>query len=32
MKTIDGREYYYLQWRQGDRVKNQYVAPVSPAS
>jgi hypothetical protein len=31
-KTIDGREYYYLQWREGDRVKSQYVAPVSPAS
>jgi len=31
-KTIDGRDYYYLQWREGDKVKSQYVAPVSPAS
>jgi hypothetical protein len=29
---VDDREYYYLQWREGDRVKSQYVAPVSPAS
>lgn len=31
-KTIDERDYYYLQWREGDRVKSQYVAPVNPAS
>jgi hypothetical protein len=30
-KTIDGRDYYYLQWREGDKVKSQYVGPVSPA-
>lgn len=30
-KTIDDREYYYLQWREGEKVKSQYVAPVSPA-
>lgn len=30
-KTIDGRDYYYLQWREGDSVKSQYVAPVTPA-
>ncbi|MBX0288611.1 hypothetical protein [Haloarcula salinisoli] len=30
-KTINGREYYYLQWRDGDKVKSQYVAPVDPA-
>lgn len=30
-KTIDDRDYYYLQWREGDSVKSQYVAPVSPA-
>jgi len=29
-KTIDDREYYYLQWREGERVKSQYVAPGSP--
>lgn len=30
-KTIDEREYYYLQWREGERVKSQYVGPVEPA-
>jgi len=31
VKTIDEREYYYLQWREGEQVKSQYVAPVSPS-
>jgi hypothetical protein len=31
IKTIDGRDYYYLQWREGDTVTSQYVAPASPA-
>jgi len=31
-KTIDDRDYYYLQWREGDSVKSEYVAPVTPAS
>lgn len=31
-KTIDDREYYYLQWREGEKVKSQYVAPVTPKS
>jgi len=30
-KTIDGRDYYYLQWREGSDIKSQYVAPVTPA-
>jgi hypothetical protein len=30
-KTIDGRDYYYLQWREGDKITSQYVAPVTPA-
>ncbi|QIO24421.1 hypothetical protein [Haloarcula sp. JP-L23] len=30
-KTIDDRDYYYLQWREGDAVKSQYVGPVTPA-
>ncbi len=30
-KTINRREYYYLQWREGKKVKSQYVAPVDPA-
>ena len=29
-KTIDERDYYYLQWREGDTVTSQYVAPVDP--
>lgn len=29
-KTIDERDYYYLQWREGEKVKSQYVAPVNP--
>lgn len=30
-KRIDGRDYYYLQWREGDKIKSEYVAPVIPA-
>ncbi|WP_336330923.1 hypothetical protein [Haloarcula sp. CGMCC 1.2071] len=30
-KTIDSRDYYYLQWRDGDSVRSQYVGPVNPA-
>ncbi|QIO25519.1 hypothetical protein [Haloarcula sp. JP-L23] len=30
-KAIDGREYYYLQWREGESVTSQYVGPVEPA-
>ncbi len=30
-KTIDGRGYYYLQWRDGETVTSQYVAPVNPS-
>lgn len=29
-KTINDRDYYYLQWREGDKVKSQYVCPVDP--
>ncbi|RLM90030.1 hypothetical protein [Haloarcula sp. Atlit-7R] len=31
VKTIDDREYYYLQWRDRDAVRSQYIAPVRPA-
>lgn len=31
VNEIDGRGYYYLKWRDGDQVKSQYIAPVSPA-
>lgn len=30
-KTIDGRDYFYLQWREGSKIRSQYVAPVTPA-
>lgn len=30
-KTIDDRDYYYLQWRDGDTITSQYVGPVDPA-
>lgn len=30
-KTTDSRDYYYLQWREGDSVTSQYVPPVTPA-
>jgi len=30
-KTIDDREYYYYQWRDGDKIKSEYVAPVNPS-
>ena len=30
-KEIDGREYFYYQWREGSKIKSEYVAPVSPA-
>jgi len=29
-KEIDGTGYYYLQWRSGESVQTQYVAPVEP--
>ena len=28
-KTIGERQYYYFQWREGEQVKSQYVAPLS---
>ncbi len=31
IKTIDERDYYYFQWREGDKIKSEYVAPVSPS-
>jgi hypothetical protein len=30
-KTINDNDYYYLQWRDGDQIKSQYIAPVSPS-
>lgn len=30
VKTINDNDYYYYQWREGDKIKSGYVAPVSP--
>ena len=27
-KTINDNEYYYFQWREDDRIKSEYIAPV----
>lgn len=27
-KTIDGNNYYYWQWREGDQVKSEYIGPT----
>ncbi|WP_266082998.1 hypothetical protein [Haladaptatus caseinilyticus] len=29
-KTINDYQYYYFQWREGDTIKSEYLAPVSP--
>jgi Ni/Co efflux regulator RcnB len=29
-KTINGYDYYYWQWRDGDNIKSKYKAPVNP--
>jgi hypothetical protein len=31
-KTINGNDYYYLQWREGEKIKSQYISPVNPSS
>lgn len=31
-KGIKDNRYIYLQWREGDSIKSQYVAPVSPSN
>lgn len=30
IKDINDNRYYYWQWREGDKVKSKYKAPVSP--
>lgn len=30
-KEINGNRYYYLQWREGEKVVSQYLGPVDPA-
>jgi hypothetical protein len=32
VKTIDERDYYYYQWREGSDIRSKYIAPVSPAN
>lgn len=32
VKEINGHAYAYLQWRDGDAVRSQYVAPVNPGT
>lgn len=31
IKTIDSKDYYYYQWRDGKKVKSEYIGPVDPA-
>jgi hypothetical protein len=31
IKEINDNRYYYWQWRDGDRVKSKYKAPVNPS-
>lgn len=30
IKEINDNRYYYWQWREGDKVKSKYKAPVTP--
>lgn len=30
-KEIDGRSYFYYQWREDDSIKSEYLAPVTPS-
>lgn len=29
-KTINGNQYYYWQWREGEKIKSEYIRPVDP--
>jgi hypothetical protein len=29
-KTINGDDYYYWQWREGETITSTYKAPVNP--
>lgn len=31
VKEIYGNRYHYLQWREGSKIKSEYVAPVNPS-
>lgn len=30
-KTINDNDYYYWQWREGSKIKSEYIRPVSPS-
>ncbi|MDG5761883.1 hypothetical protein QA600_21410 [Natronococcus sp. A-GB1] len=29
-KEISGNQYYYWQWREGEKIKSEYIRPVDP--
>ncbi|WP_394743104.1 hypothetical protein [Natronococcus roseus] len=29
-KKINGNQYYYWQWREGEKTKSEYIRPVDP--
>lgn len=29
-KTINGNDYWYWQWRDGEQIKSEYIGPVNP--
>ena len=29
-KKISGNQYYYWQWREGEKIKSEYIRPVDP--
>lgn len=29
-KTINGNDYWYWQWRDGEKIKSEYIGPVNP--
>lgn len=30
IKEINNNQYYYWQWREGDKIRSQYKGPVNP--
>jgi hypothetical protein len=30
-KTINDNDYYYWQWREGDKIQSKYIKPVNPS-
>jgi len=29
-KKINGNQYYYWQWREGEKIESEYIRPVDP--